>query len=62
MKLIYFEFQISEFLKANVVRCFKDEERQLESLWIRECFNLGQKTEDLVLEAVEHRLVQFNHI
>lgn len=48
-------FQIFEFLKNAVLKSLRDEERQQLSLWVRECYTVGVKTEDLVLEAVEHR-------
>ncbi|CAG5131997.1 unnamed protein product [Candidula unifasciata] len=61
-QLHHFEEQILEFLKSSVVKSFKDEERQKQSLWVRECYPCGVKTENLVLEAVEHSTFDWDHV
>ena len=48
-------FQIFEFVKATILKCLNDEDKCSKSLWARECYPQTIKTEQLVLEAVEHR-------
>ncbi|XP_005098563.1 Fanconi anemia group I protein [Aplysia californica] len=61
-QLHQFEEQIFEFVKSSIMRCLRDEDRQHQSLWIRECFTVGPKADDLVLEAVEHSTFDWDHV
>lgn len=58
----HFEEKVFEFLKTTILRCLNDENKCSKSLWARECYPLTLKTEELVLEAVEHSTYDWDHV
>ncbi|KAK3789845.1 hypothetical protein RRG08_055131 [Elysia crispata] len=58
----HFEEKIFEFVKATILKCLNDEDKCSKSLWARECYPQTIKTEQLVLEAVEHSTFDWDHV
>ena len=52
-------FQIYDFLKATILKSYKDVEKQEQSGWVKEVVNDKANIDDFVLETVQNR---YSHI
>ncbi|XP_013422004.1 Fanconi anemia group I protein-like [Lingula anatina] len=57
-----FEEQIYDFLKAAILRSFKDRERQQESWWVREMVPVNADVAEMVLQTVKNSVFGWDHV
>lgn len=57
-----FEETIFDFLKAAVLRSFKDEDRRKQSKWARENIPACSSVQDQILETVQNSLFGWDHV
>ncbi|XP_060066716.1 Fanconi anemia group I protein-like [Ylistrum balloti] len=57
-----YEDQILDFLKATVLKSFKDSDKQDQSAWLRELVPQSSHIEDLVLETVQNSVYGWDHV